>query len=303
MEWVLLIGVGIFSFVTGCYAGARIIHLANASELHGVRTRLHQDHLSYFRKVRQQIANELITRDPDQFLDLYSRVHEKLKALGKADAAHREARLRIIADTYPLITDFDPFQSRDYVLFADDAAMWSTADLSERYTDLLEYWAIYDSTDRNSWVSPTSDDELELLRAYVGQVHDSRFWIRVATAHREYSNFKSYIDRLHRCEGFSDAWYAATDEVFGRWTLYDTPEFSVHYAPDLAGTATGYAFKEDGLYGKTTFFSGDAEEFYVNIYRTDRRFEDDNPLDRLVIDHISVPFHYMPKEALGYKRL
>ena len=119
----MLIMVGVVCLIAGLVggfvAGANLAASAYKDDLRLLANQKLEDQISYFGALRREIANILITDNPRQFLKLYQRIHFEMSKIETSDKASKDARLTLIAQRYPYINEFDPFQTKDYVLYAD----------------------------------------------------------------------------------------------------------------------------------------------------------------------------------------
>ncbi len=309
MDWALWIGGGVACLVAGLLVGAFVGFKSAKDGYQNLLTDRHMRHSadlqSYFGVLRREVANQLIIRDPRKYVDLYERILWELDALGKADTARRDAELKIIADTYPIVTDFDIIGTRDYVLYSDSIS--ADRELEKVYRDLRVYSTITRSVSGAKWLSAkwsptTSSKELEHLEQYVKKLSDTHFRYKVAQSERSLRDFEAFIHPLYKIDGFSDLWYRAVEKTHGPNVKYATKDYiaqEVYLMPELGN---GFTFVDDSSYGLTTFFAGNGDDFYVSIYRSDAGFKHQGRLDDLHLTHLPVRYESNDKEALGYRK-
>lgn len=133
---------------------------------------------------RRELANYLVRRDPDRYVDLYRRAMQAEAAMGKADPEEREAYLTVITKRYPFYTDFDFIGTRPYVLYADALGRHADEELEEHYLNLVKFQALMRVADPDwkFYAAATSEKELEHLIGYVRKLKDTRFRHRLAEA-------------------------------------------------------------------------------------------------------------------------
>lgn len=297
---LIMVGIAclIAGLVGGFVAGASLAASASKDDLRLLANQKFEDQLSYFGALRREIANILMTDDPRQFLKLYERIHLEMAKIETSDKASKDARLTLIAQRYPYINEFDPFQTKDYVLYADTGN--TIEELTKFYEDIHVYVAITRSANRGKWQSTTSHKELEHLQKYVGRIEDTVFQHKIAAFYRQVRAFEGFIEPIIEKLDLWKQWRATITELYGRGVLFESPEFSAHMVVKMPEDGYGFHFKHVDEHGTVMHFAGD-KEFYYSIRRTDPSFNETLMLDCLTVDWIAVPFEFMARDAVSFR--
>lgn len=297
---LLVVGIVclIAGLVVGFIVGTNLAAAASKNDLRLLANQKFEDQLSYFSALRREIANILITHDPRQFLSLYERIHFDMGTIEKSEKVNKDARLALIAERYPFINQFDPFQTKDYILYADTGC--TIEELTKIYEDIHVYVSITRSANRGKWQATTSDKERDHLVEYIRRIEDSRFQHKIAAFYRQVIAHEGYVEPIIAKLDLWDQWHAAMAEVYGRGTLFETPEFSAHMVVRMPEDGYGFHFKHADEHGTVMHFAGD-HEFYYSINRTDPSFNETGMLDCLTVDWIAVPFEFMARDAVSFR--
>jgi hypothetical protein len=306
MDWALWFGGGAACLIVGLLIGYMIGFNLAKDAYQNLLTDRHMRHSadlqSYFGVLRRQVANQLIIRDPTKYVDLYRKILWELEELGEADTARINAELKIISDRYPSVDHFDINGGVGFILYSEFPG---DDKLESVYRDLHVYATIVRSAPEvNSlaakWRPTTSKEELKHLQEYVRELSDTYFRHKIIRSGRALRDFEEFIRPLHKIDGFSDLWHQAVEQTYGPNVKFATKDFiaqEVFLMPELGD---GFTFLDDGSYGLTTFFSGDRDKFFVNIYRSDAGFKEQGRIRGSQLTHLPVPYETDDKKALGY---
>lgn len=298
----MLIGIAIACLIAGLVIGFIFGATASANaakqDFRLLSNQKFEDQLAYFGALRREIANILIVNDPRRFLDLYRRIHEEMVVIERSDRSSKDARLKLISDRYPFINDFDPFQTRDYILYTE--GLCSIDELSRLYEDILIYVAITKSANRGTWHATTSDKEMDHLRKYVQQLEDTQFQHEIAGYYRQVRAYEAFVEPLLTKLDIWDKWREAIVETHGSPIGFDSPEFTAQQVFKMPEHGYGFHLKSADQYGTVMSFAGEREMYY-SINRSDMLFEKNERLDCLTVDRISVPFEFMARDAVRLK--
>lgn len=298
----VLLVVGIVCLIAGLVGGfimgANLAAAASKNDLRLLANQKFEDQLSYFSALRREIANLLMTDSPHRFLEIYKRIHAEMAIIERSDRASKDARLKLISDRYPYINEFDPFQTRDYVLYADIST--TPEELAKLYEDIHVYVAITKSANRGQWQATTSEKELEHLQKYVRRLEDTVFQHKIAAFYRQVIAFEGFVEPIVEKLDIWEQWHAAIAELHGRGVLFESPEFSAHMVVKMPEDGYGFHFKDVDEHGAVMHFAGD-DQFYYSIRRCDANFDETRMLDCLTVDWISVPFKFMARDAVAFK--
>jgi hypothetical protein len=131
--------------------------------------------MNYLNTLRRELANHLVWQDPDRYLQLYQLIHVETATFKDLQRSQAQARLLELSKKYPQYQDFDLLGTRDYVLYADTLAGQDTADIEQRYRDIITFQALMIATDPE-WrhFHATSAPEAQHLARYIQQVKDTK---------------------------------------------------------------------------------------------------------------------------------
>jgi hypothetical protein len=120
---------------------------------------------------RRELANYLLQRDPDRFLNLY-RMARAAESVIEAGSEDREAQLVRLTSRYPFYSDFDLVGALEHVLYADALSGYRLEDIEEHYLCLVKYHALRRALDPD-WRfrgRATTNSKLDHLQAYVQKI-------------------------------------------------------------------------------------------------------------------------------------
>jgi hypothetical protein len=125
---------------------------------------------------RREIANYLMQRDPDRFLNLYRRARAAESAVEAGSEEDREARFAFITNRYPFYSDFDLVGALEHVPYAEALSGYRLEDIEEHYLRLVKYHALRRALDPD-WRfrgRATTNLKLEHLQAYVQKIKNKQ---------------------------------------------------------------------------------------------------------------------------------
>lgn len=259
--WIGIAAAGtalMLGFVLGVRLGT------NAAKLEKVQLdrMMSSDRRMFLRAIQREIANTLMRRSHWRFVQTKRRALaevERIAQLPKADASHE---LAVVSKTYPLYRDFQPFETRDHVLYADAASSLADEDLETYYLDLVRFMALQKHFDANAAHEKiATDSDLEHAIKYAQRVEDALFERRLKDA------VNLYFLRLRDDDGF-----------FAEFTNKD---FTVRPVYHFAENRYGVSFKKPEEYGLVGMFHGERERPYVSYFRTDPSFGQETGLNPL----------------------
>ena len=121
---------------------------------------------------RRELANYLLQRDPDRFLNLYRRARAAESAIEAGIGEDREAQLALLTNRYPFFSDFDLVGALEHVLYAEALRGYRLEDIEEHYLCLVKYHALRRALDPD-WRfrgRATTNSKLEHLQTYVQKI-------------------------------------------------------------------------------------------------------------------------------------
>lgn len=142
MEWVLFL---IFIAVVAALAfrfGTKAVAMSIGPAVNSQRTAQAHDRMNFLNTLRRELANYLIWRDPDRYLQLYATVHAETAAFKDLKPDRRAAHVNELCKKYPQYDDFDLVGTRVYVLYADTLATHDIPEIEERYRDIAAFQAL-----------------------------------------------------------------------------------------------------------------------------------------------------------------
>ena len=196
--WSLAVITGIIALIGGFFLGQR----SAAKTAERVRARAIReidrlghtqaiDRANYLQTLRRELANILIWRDPDRYLQLYKQLHTEVTSLASWRPEEVQKRLAELREKYPLYSDFDGVRTREYLLYADGVSSKDDDQLEARYKDLVIFAALSVIADEDwksakSFVDTTSEEDIAYLSKYVERVEDTKLTLRLERAMDDY---------------------------------------------------------------------------------------------------------------------
>lgn len=263
MDWAdmiwLIAGVSIGFFV-GFKIGIKFL-IPHTKEL----ARLISYHRSGYLKILQrEMANVLIRKDPQRFLETYKKAHEEFDSIKSSDPQVLKAKLLLLTEKYQQYEDFDLIGTRDYVLYADALSGHPLDEIEGRYSDILMFQALQSELEKD-WPSfaNTSEKEVEHLKEYVRNVIDTQFKQKLKNAISEFYSLRQKQPDLHSL---------------------DTTEFFIKYVHDFAENRYGIHLKSSNEFGLYSFFVFDDGKIHESYYRSDENFQKTEILRDILIN-------------------
>ena len=261
MELIVGIVALIVGYIFGRKSGARALvpALSQASNTQAI------DRANFLQTLRRELANILIWRNPQRFLELYRHIHAEVSSLKSWRPEAIRKRHAELCSKYPNYSDFDAIGTREYVLYADGASLMDDADLEGRYKDLVVFAALSIVVDE-SWrdasgkhfVHTMDDKELAHLTNYAKRIEDTKFRLRLDRAIEDNAMFRSQNER-----NLNNDFY----------TIIDLPHF--------AENRYGVHLKRTNQFGIYSFFVFDDGRISYNYYLSDPNFQQEQRLDSL----------------------
>lgn len=276
MDWIslLLAGGPLLLFLSWFSHRPKVAGIPSEGERFSVELEMASDRELVLGGFRRELSNYLIRDDPDRFLELYRKARAIERAIESDSEEVRQARLTVLTNKYPLYLDFDPIGTRDHVLYSDAFSSFSKESLEDRYLDLVQFQSLKLKLDPN-WrfrSSPTSENDLEHLEAYVGQIKNARFKDRLK---REAATAKKALqspstNHFHQNEPL---------------LVFETDTTEIWRVPDLMEYKIGFRFRDTNEYGLVSVYYGESleDEPYTSYYRSDATFEAEVYVDGNVV--------------------
>ena len=265
--------VGLAALVGGFVLGSKSGVKAAGPVLSELSNTQAIDRANFLQTLRRELANILIWRDPQRYLQLYRQLHADIASLGSWRPEEVGRQLTDLCKKYPNYSDFDVISSREYVLYADSVSWNSDAELEGQYRDIVTFMALsaivdpsWREAESRGFVHSLSGDELSHLSKYVQRIEDTKLRLR--------------IDRA------VEAYYARRDE---QATALDNEFYSVRPLHHFAEIRYGIHFKRTNEFAIYSFFIFDDGRASYSYYRSDPSFEEEQRLDALhaVLDEVT----------------
>jgi hypothetical protein len=265
IAWVIIIGGGAFWW----RQIAKFFHVKSRE----ASAALAQEKANYFGALRRELANILIWRNPQRYVEIYREIHAEITSYSSWKPEIISQRLADLTLKYPTSMDFDAIGTREYVLhtwgetlsFAKGDDLPYETEIEEHYKNIIRYMSlvvIANPSWRNASRSPlihlTSDKELEHLTEYSQTVANTQFKVRLAQS-------LSYAEA--RCSADERGIYD-----------FDDYAYTVHHLRSFADERYGIRNKKTNEYGIYSRFLFDDGRVRHNFYRSDPQFETEEPL-------------------------
>lgn len=251
----------IVGFVFGWKSGAKAVVplLSQVSNTQAI------DRANFLQTLRRELANILVWRSPQRYLQLYSELHVEVKSLRSWRPEEVRKRLAELCKKYPNYSDFDAIATREYVLYADGVSMLDDAEIEARYRDLVMFGALSALADETwkdaagkMFVHTTSNEELTHLAEYVHRIEDTKLKLRIEQA----------MDH--------NAW-ARRDDARN----LDNDFYAIIDLPHIAENRYGVHLKRTNEFGIYSFFVFDDGRISYSFYRSDPTFQQKRLLNPL----------------------
>lgn len=257
--------VGVIAFIGGYLGGRKARANAVVPVLNDVSLTQTIDRANYLHTLRRELANILVWRNPQRYLELYRQIHTEILSLKSWRAEEISKRLVELSLKYPNYSDFDFVGTREYILYPDGVSMYDNAELEKHYHNSWIFVALSVLGDDNwkdaakrGFVNTTSEEELTHLTRYVQRIEDTKFEYRIQKAIYDY--------HLARKE-------------FG--ANLNNGVYEIVYMPHFDETLYGVHLKVTNEYGIYSHFVFDDGRSSQSCYRSNSTFELEQPLDSL----------------------
>jgi hypothetical protein len=257
--------VGLVALIGGFALGAKLGTKTASPALREMSVTQTIDRANYLQTHRRELANILIWRDPQRYLQLYRHLQSEMVEYHSWRPEEVRSRLTELSKTYPNYSDFDAIGTREYVLYSD-AVLWiDKAELEQRYRDIVTFVTLsvisspaWSEAATRGFVHKLSKDELAHLADYVQRIEDTKLQLRIHDA--------------------VDAYYAWRDE---QSNLMDNDHYSIRPLDHFAANRLGIHFKRTGEFAIYSYFTFDEGRSSRSYYRSDPTFQQEQRLEVL----------------------
>ncbi|OYW53048.1 MAG: hypothetical protein B7Y80_19010 [Hyphomicrobium sp. 32-62-53] len=257
-----IIVVGLVALIGGFMLGAKLTEMACAPKLNKAWNEQAIDRANYLQTLRRELANQLVWRDPQRFLQLYRHLHSEVASFGSWRPEEVRKRLYELCRKYPNYDDFDAIGTREYVLYPDRVSSFDDTELEDCYRDMVTFVALsviadptWNEAASRGCVHKLSEEELAHLTKYVRKIEDTKLRLRIEQA--------------------VDAYYAWRDDQTG---ILNNDFYSVHPLHHFAETRYGIHLKRTNEFAIYAFFMFDDGRTSHSYYRSDPTFEKEEDL-------------------------
>lgn len=274
MEFLIAIAIIAAIFIAGFSVGAKLAQTAAKSSTgfasDDVLVAQAHDRNNLLNTWRREIANILVWRDPDRYLNLYRTLHTETSAYKSWKSAALQAKFDELCKKHPNYEDFDAFRTRLHVLYPDARSWQSDEELEAKFSDITRFQAILCTKD-HKWrlFAAVSESDIQHLSEYVLKIRDTKFRLRLERAISDY-----YVWRAGKETETMDAEAEMMD-------VYEYGGTTVRHVHHFAENRYGIHFKDTNEFGLYTFFVFDDGRISHSYYRSDQTFEVNDVLDVL----------------------
>lgn len=145
--------------------------------------------IRYFSVLCRELANELIRRNPDRFVELTEQIVmevEKIERLSKEDVL---VRLRGMAQTYWEYVAFDGVGTKNYILYEDGLAGTGDIEIEQHYRD-IQIWCALNAVSNEAWrftgECVSTEKRWNEIVEYVSRYKDTLLLYQLKCAKRDY---------------------------------------------------------------------------------------------------------------------
>jgi hypothetical protein len=257
VSMIVALGVGVA-------AGWWFATKAFKSESYELGNRVADDQNNYLMILRRELANYVIRKEPEKFLDAYKKNHAELSRYATLSEAALKGEYVDICTRFKYFRDLDIVEARSHVLYEDALGWMSVEEVLAHYWTICRFQRLKKLLDKH-WAKfdVTSDKDLEHCERYVTAIKDAKFAIRLERAVRTYHGSRT-----------------------GDSTEFENDEFSVRPLSHFAELRYGVSFKDTEEFGIRTFFGfDDAEKApLITYYRSDQSFTRESHVTTRLMD-------------------
>ena len=135
MEWILMLAAAFAGFVLGNWA----TRLHAVDVMTPALANLAGDSWRYLHTLRRELANRMMTTNPDRFVEMLRALDEATKAVHALSPQEQKAHFGELRKKYPATENFDLINCRDYILYDDAFEQWKPSDVEGRYKDIVMF--------------------------------------------------------------------------------------------------------------------------------------------------------------------
>ena len=239
--------------------------------------------IAYLSVLCRELANELIRRNPDRFVELTEQIVMEVKETQRPSKEDALVRLNGMAQKYWELNAFDGVGTKNYILYEDGLAGIGDIEIEQHYRD-IQIWCALNAVSNEAWRFTdeciSTEKRLDEIEEYVSRYKDTLLLYQLKSAKRDYDLHRWTLSQLDEESPLVPELY--DNENFEvRFIGDDGPNGTIEWAWSVKMLATGDI-------GCWSVFHGD-DKTYVNFYTAESVAVSPNkwrPLNEL---HISEP--------------
>lgn len=195
--WFLL---GLLTGVLVCGLWGMLVSRAQRSEhreeIGRIRSAKEEAEISYFSVLCRELANELIRRNPDRFVELTEQIVmgvEEIQKLSKEDAL---VRLNGMAQNYWEYSAFDGVGTKNYILYEHGFVGAGDIEIEKRYSD-IQSWCALNAICNKDWRFAdeciSTEKRYEEIVKYISRYKDTLLLYQLKCAKRDYDLYQGTL--------------------------------------------------------------------------------------------------------------
>lgn len=189
-------------------------------EISRIRSAREEAEIGYFRVLCRELANELIRRNPDRFVELTEQIVmevEEILGLSKENAL---VRLKGMAQNYWEYSAFDGVGTKNYVLYEDGFVGSGDIEIEQRYRD-IQTWCALNAVSNKAWrftaECVSTRERLGEIEEYVSRYKDTLLLYQLKSAKQNYDLYQDTLFELDEENSISQ-----------KLKFYKNEDFEVH---------------------------------------------------------------------------
>ncbi len=165
-------------------------------EISRIRSAREEAEIGYFSVLCRELANELIRRNPDRFVELTDQIVMEVEEIQRLSKENALVRLKGMAQNYWEYSAFDGVGTKNYVLYEDGLAGTNDIEIEKRYRD-IQIWCALNSVSNKPWRFTgeciSTEKRLEEIEEYVSRYKDTLLLYQLKSAKRDYDLYQDTL--------------------------------------------------------------------------------------------------------------